>query len=412
MTEAADFGDALRRGLTALGTDASRGWARNGHLPGQVIAELGRHGVFRQRWADGAAEGAALVVAMAQETAAVSSGLALAAMGHCEVFCGALHWLATAPGQVALREAALDGAIVGCLGSTEPTGGSDLGSLRTTAVRSGQGWRVRGRKSYVSNLGGASHILVLARPGDGLEPADLSMFVVPLDAPGVSVDGFFPAMGLEACDVGQVTIDTTVPADGLLGMPGMGVAYLSRLLQFERLSICAQVTAGANAALGLAAAFARRRAIGAGRLIDKQAVRHRLARCQSQLWLVEAALRDLVARTRAGQGVGHETAALKLEASRIAGEVSDACLQVFGARGYLRSYPLEGIWRDVRLARIGGGSEEVMTELIASRLDRPDRHRDRELDDLESADAPSPPPPPGRSGDHMDLSVVFTDKSI
>jgi alkylation response protein AidB-like acyl-CoA dehydrogenase len=389
---AAGFREALRRGLAALGPDAARGWARSGHLPGHVIADLGRPGIFRDRWADGAAEGAALVVAMAQETAAVSSGLALAVMGHCEVFCGALHWLARTPGQAALREAALDGAIVGCLGSTEPAGGSALASIRTAAIREEGGWRLRGRKSYISNLGGASHILVLARPGDGLDPADLSLFIVPLEAPGVSVDGYFPAMGLEACDVGQVSLDTALPADAMLGMPGMGVAYLSRLLQFERLSICAQVTAGANAALGLAAAFARRRAIGAERLIDKQAVRHRLARCQSQLWLIEAALRDLVARTEAGRGVGHETAALKLEASRVAGEVSDACLQVFGARGYLRSYPLEGIWRDVRLARIGGGSEEVMTDLIASRLDRPDQRRERELDELEAGNEPVPDP--------------------
>jgi alkylation response protein AidB-like acyl-CoA dehydrogenase len=386
------FQAALRACLAEFDEDAVRDWEGGGHLPPSVLAALGRHGVFRNRWRDGADGGAAHVVAMAEETAGVSSGLALAAMGHCEVFCGALQWLAETDGQRALREAALDGTVVGCLASTEPSGGSDLSAIRTTACRSGAGagWRVQGRKRYVSNLGGATHALVLARLRDRLDARDLSLFVVPLGEPGATVEGFFPAVGLAACDVGEVSLDVVLPEDALLGSSGMGLAYLSRLLQFERLSICAQLLTGARAALGLATAFARRRMVGADRLLDKQAVRHRLGRCRSELWMLEAALADLVRRTRSGEGVGHRTAALKLEASRIVEHVTDECLQVFGARGYTRHYPLERIWRDVRLARIGGGSEEVLTELVASRLDRPQPEWERRLDDLAALDNPVP----------------------
>ena len=390
MSDEPDFRAALRQCLAHYGEADARSWAQAGHLPAAVLTELGRHGVYRQRWEHGAHGGAARVVAMAQETAAVSSGLALAAMAQSEVFCGALTWLAEAPVQRDLLAAALDGTALGCLSSTEPTGGSDVAGLRTTVRRDRDGWHLRGRKRYISNLGGATHTLVLSRLADRLDPRDLSLFIVPLAATGVQVTGYFPALGLSACDVGEVELDLWLPGDALLGAPGMGLAYLSRLLQFERLSICAQLAAGADTALGLAVAFAQRRVIAGDRLIDKQAIRHRLARCRTRLWLLESALRDLVGRTAAGLAVGRQTAALKLEASRIAESVTDECLQVFGARGYTSHYPLEQIWRDVRLARIGGGSEEIMTELVASGLDRPDPQWNARLDLLEQRDVPVP----------------------
>jgi len=378
----------LHAALSGFDAGTVRDWEDRGHLPRSALAALGRHGVFRQRWSAGADEGAGQVVAMAEETAAASSGLALAAMGHCEVFCGALHWLAGTAYQLVLREEALDGTVTGCLASTEPSGGSDVAAIGTTAEQAAGGWRLRGRKRYVSNLGGASYALVLARVAGRPDARDLSLFAVALDRPGACVDGYFPAAGLAACDVGELSLDVLVPHDALLGAPGMGLAYLSRLLQFERLSICAQLLTGARMTLGLAAAFARRRMLGTDRVLDKQAIRHRLGHCQSQLWMLEGALADLVRRTRDGEAVGHRTAALKLSASRIAAHVTDECLQVFGARGYTRHYPLERIWRDVRLARIGGGSEEVLTELVATRFDRPEPEWELRLDELTAGDLP------------------------
>jgi alkylation response protein AidB-like acyl-CoA dehydrogenase len=380
------LGDALK----AFDRDVVCGWDEAGHVPATALAHLGAAGVFRDRWQDGAEQGADLVVAMAEQTSTVSAGLALAVMAQSEVFCGALHWLATSEPQRDLLDAALRGAAIGCLASTEPGGGSALAGIQTSARREGPDWRVQGCKRYISNLGGSTHVLVLARPGDHLDARDLSLFVVPLDRPGVSIDGFFPAMGLSACDVGQLTLDTVVPASALLGSPGMGLAYLSRLLQFERLSICAQLLTGARAALGLAASFARSRMVGAERLMDKQAVRHQLARCQAQLWTIEAALHDLATRTRAGEGTGRQTAALKLEASRVAEQVTDTSMQVFGARGYTSHYPVERIWRDVRLARIGGGTDEVLAELVGSGLDRRDPGWDEQLSEFEAADLPQP----------------------
>jgi alkylation response protein AidB-like acyl-CoA dehydrogenase len=386
----AAYRDRVRAALRGLQEQAVDGWETDGHLPREAFAALADHGVFRDRWRDGAEGGLPYLVAMAEETARVSSGVALAAMAHSEVFIGALQWLAACDGQRSLLEAALDGRVVGCFAATESHGGSDLAGVRATARRILGGWYLAGRKRYVSNLGGATHLLVLAREPTRPPTHALSLFLVPLDAPGVRIDGFFATAGLRSCDVGEVSFDVVLGRDALLGASGMGLLYATRLLQFERISICAQLIEAARIALGLAAAHARRRTVFGSRLLDKQAVRHRLASCQAGLWAAEALLERVVAAALRDCGVGHQVAGLKLVTGRMAEQVIDECLQLFGARGYTSNYPLERIWRDARLARIGGGPDEVMAEVVASRLDRPSRQFDELLDRFEAADLPLP----------------------
>ncbi|SCL14742.1 citronellyl-CoA dehydrogenase [Micromonospora nigra] len=387
LTAEVDYRALVRTAISGIDRDRRRSWERAGHLPRTIITELATHGVFRERWAPGATGGLPRLVAMAEELSGCDSGLALAAMGHSEVFIGALTWLADGSAQHALLEDALDGQAVGCFGATEPQGGSDLSGVRSTATREADGWRLVGRKRYISNLGGATHLLAVARVA-GSGPRDLALFLVPLATPGVCVEGFFATAGLRSCDVGEVSFDVPLGPGALLGAPGMGLAYASRLLQFERMSICAQLLTAGRMALGLAAAHARQRKLGDGPLLGKQAVRHRLAQAHAQLTVAEAALRDTVARGVAGVGFAHEAAALKLIVSDVVERVTDDCLQVFGARGYTTNFPLEGWWRDVRLARIGGGADEVLTELLASRLALADPRFDAELDRLMTADIP------------------------
>jgi alkylation response protein AidB-like acyl-CoA dehydrogenase len=368
--------------------DEAGAWERDRHLPVAVLRRLAEQGVFRDRWRLGAEGGLGHLVVLAEETTRVSSGLALAAVGHCEVFTGALARLAANDQQQALLGDAYAGRAVGCFAASEPHGGSDLMALRATARRRGDTWHLRGRKRYVSNIGGATHVLVVARLAQSAARGDPSLFVVPLSAPGVEIRGFFETTGLRSCDLGEVEFDAILPGHAQLGPPSLGLAYVTQLLQYERIAICVQLIAAGRLALCLAAAYARQRMVGGMRLIDKQAVRHRLGRCRADLWSAEAALRDLIRDVQAGQLVPHRIAALKLVTSATAGAVLDECLQVFGARGFTRNYPIERLWRDVRLARIGGGSDEVMTELVASHIDRPDPDTEALLKRYAAADVP------------------------
>jgi alkylation response protein AidB-like acyl-CoA dehydrogenase len=387
--DVAEFRLRARAALDAFTPDTMRSWEESGHLPPESVAELARRGIFRERWRPGAERGVSYLIALSQETCQRSSALALAIMGHSEMFIGALTWLATSAAQLALLEDALDGNAVGCFAATEPQGGSDLAGLRTSATAVPGGWRLQGCKRYVSNAGGASHVLVLARPEEAKHAGDLGLFLVPLDHPGVRIDGFFAAVGIPACDVGQVSLDTVVPADALLGKPGLGLLYASHLLQFERIAICAQLLTSADVALRLAVAYARQRMMGGSRVLDRQVIRHRLAGGQAELWNLESRLRELTMRIEQEAGVpAREIAAFKLAAGESTGRIIDSCMQVFGARGCMSNFPLERIWRDTRLARLGGGTDEVLADLVASGLDRPDPEIEGRLSGYLAGDVP------------------------
>lgn len=284
-----EFRNQVNDALAAFDEKDFERWEQERHTPREVPAALGRAGVFRRRWEHGAEQGLPQLVTMAQELYRSSSGAAVVAMGHSEIFIGALRWLGETPYQLSLLEEALDGKTIGCFGATEPHGGSNLRGLRTTATAVEGGWRLRGCKRYISNVGRADYILVLAKPENPAHVSDLSLFLLPLDHPGVSVDGFFDTVGLRGCDAGQVTFDATLQSDALLGKPSIGLLYATHLLQFERLAICAQLTAAADTALRLAVAYARRRTTGDARIMDKQAIRHRLATCRAELWNLEEA---------------------------------------------------------------------------------------------------------------------------
>jgi alkylation response protein AidB-like acyl-CoA dehydrogenase len=384
-----EFRVRVRDALDGFTVAEVASWEQARHMPMTAVAELARHGIFRARWEPGAEGGLPLLVTLSQETCQLSSGLALAVMGHSEMFVGALTWLATSPGQKALLEDALDGRVVGCFAATEAQGGSDLAGIRSTATEVPGGWRLRGRKRYVSNIGGASHVLMLARPDGSSNAGDLGLFVVPLDSPGVTVDGYFDAVGIAACDVGQVSFDTVVPADAALGRPGLGMFYATHLLHFERISICTQVLAMAELSLRLAVAYARRRTVGGMRVFDRQAIRHRLAACRAELWTLQGRLAELIARIEQERRLpAREIAAFKLTSAEAVGRIVDTCMQVFGARGCMHGLPLERIWRDTRIARMGGGTDEVLADLVASGLDRTDASIDALLDEYMAGDTP------------------------
>jgi len=384
------FRRRVREALDAFDDDAMASWEDRGHVPKEALAELARRGVFRERWERGAEGGLSYLVTLSQETSRRSSGLAVVAMGHSEMFIGGLAWLGSGPAHRALMADALNGRAIGCFAATEAHGGSSLAQIRMTAVDVDAGWRLRGCKRYVSNIGEASHVLVLARRQDAKHAADLSIFIVPVDDPGVRVDGFFGTLGVRACDVGQVTIDAELPRDALLGRAGLGLAYAAHLLSFERISICAQLLMTAETALRLAVSYARQRAVGGSRVMDKQVIRHRLAACQAELWNLQSRLRELTAHAEDQQRMpAREVAALKLVAGEAVGRIVDTCMQVFGARGCSSNFPLERLWRDSRLARLGGGTDEVLADLVAAGLDRCDPDSDTTLSAYLAADHPS-----------------------
>jgi alkylation response protein AidB-like acyl-CoA dehydrogenase len=364
------------------------GWERDGHLPRELFAVLGTAGVFRDRWRHGPLGGLPLARAMVEELTVRNAGAALAVSLHSEVFLNALT-VYGGDGHRTTREAALDGTAIGCTAITEPGGGSNIPGIATTAVREHERWRVQGSKRFITNVGRATHALVLARGGPGA--AACTLFAVPLDHPGVRVTGFFRTLGMRSVDNGAIELDTTLPEHMVVGRPGAGLGMVLRMLDFERLAAAVGLVAGARHTLRLAAAYMRQRTQFGKRLFDHQALRHRLADSWVQVEAA-AALVDRAVRPEHGRLSHHLVAAAKLAAVRAGAAAVDEALQIFGGRGYTDAYRLEQHYRDARLIRIGGGTDEMMREIVAARLDTEDAESEALLNDLARGDVPRADP--------------------
>lgn len=382
----------LRTCAKAWSPEVVAGWASEGHLPADVFAALGDAGAFTRRWERGALEGLLYAVVLAEEAARVSSGLGLAVTVHTEVFCGLIQRLGRTDRQSELLAAALAGRVIGCFAVTEPRGGSDILGVTTTLTPGDGGWHVRGEKRFISNAGTATHAVVLARRLDDNAGSrrQEQLVLIPLDANGVNVTGFYPKAGSATCDAAHIQIDTMVGDDALLGVAGLGGVHVMQALELERLAVSAQLLVAARQSLRLAAAYMRRREQFGQRLMDHQALRHRLADMTARTWMCESMLNNVVQGLRKGQRLGPETGALKLLCAETAQQATDEALQFFGGRGYTANYPLQGAWRDVRLARIGAGTDEIMRELVADAIDRADPEYEEVLDGLVADDLPVP----------------------
>jgi alkylation response protein AidB-like acyl-CoA dehydrogenase len=367
------FRAALVDVVKAWGDDAGTRWEAERRLPASVFTSLGEAGFFRQRWAAGTRQGLAEAAVLAEILSLVSGGVALGVGLHCEVFTGLLHALSRSDHQREMLSRALDGEIIGCFASTEQYAGSDVAALRCTARREGDGWHLTGEKRFTSNLVTATHAVVLARVADGDTLGTPAAFVVPLDEPGARVVGVFATMGLRSCPTGQLDLDIDLPGDALLGRPVSSLLHVKQALQRERLGAAVQTVTAARLACRLTAAFARSRELGDAPLIRNASVRQRLAESATRLLAAEALLDSVMTDALAGRDVTRQTAALKLFAAAVANFVVDEAIQVLGGRGYLDHFPLERMLRDVRVARIGGGTDEVMRDIVAGRFDRPDR---------------------------------------
>ncbi len=360
-------------------------WDAVGHLPRGIFEDLAARGVFRDRWDRGRGPGLAYSVVLAEETAGLSFGLGIGVTLHNETFAGTLRHLARSDYHHEVLEAALGGQAIGCFAVTEPTGGSDIGAVRTRAVRRAGSWHISGRKRFISNAGTATHMLCVARSDEGL-----LTFVLPVAEPGVTIEGFYPKLGTNGCDAALLRIDADAPDSAQLGARGAGMVAVQRALELERVAASAQVILFARRAQGLALAWARRREQFGRRLIEHQALAHRWADHEAELLTVEALLNSVLVLAADDRPIGVLAAALKLRATHLAQQVVDTALQTFGGRGYTPNFPIERMARDLRLSRIGAGTDEVLRELLATRLARPHPGFDQAVADLDEGDIPLP----------------------
>jgi len=264
--------------------------------------------------------------------------------------------------------AMVSGEAVAAIAMTEPGAGSDLQAIRTSARREGDDYQISGTKTYISNGQSADLVIVVARTSEQGSKG-LSLFLVEADRPGFQRGRNLDKIGLHGADTSELFFDDVrVPVANLLGQEGSGFAYLMRNLPQERLTIAIAAQAAAQRAFDEALAFVRERKAFGQRILDFQNSRFALADMATQLQVGWSHIDWALARHLQGELTPQEAAAAKLWHSDMQGRVTDIALQLHGGAGYMNEYPIARMWRDARVTRIFGGTNEIMKEVIGRAL--------------------------------------------
>lgn len=259
----------------------------------------------------------------------------------------------------------ISGDKIGCLCVTEPHAGSDVAGMRTTAVKKGDTYIINGSKTFITNGIYSDYLVVAAKTDPEVKGKGISMFIMDRDTPGISATKL-DKLGWRASDTGEIAFDNVeIPAKNLMGEEGKGFPYIMEHFAFERLIMGINGHARAEYAIEYALQYmSERKAFG--KTIDSfQALRHSIAEMASEVEMAKEFNYSVARRMELGQYVVKEASMSKLLSTKIADEVIYKCLQFLGGYGYMEDYPMARLWRDSRLGPIGGGTSEILKEVIA-----------------------------------------------
>lgn len=259
----------------------------------------------------------------------------------------------------------LAGARIAALAITEPNTGSDVTGVRTRATRVDGGWRISGAKTFITSGVRADQVTVLARTSDDPH-GGLTFFIVERGAPGFTVSRALAKTGWWASDTAELAFDDVfVPDDCKIGAEGTGFIALMRNFESERLNLAVNGHALAELALDEAVRYAKERHAFGRPIARFQVIKHKLAVMATQVRSAKALTYAVADAMRAGQPCVAEVAMAKNHAALVARDVTWEAVQVFGGMGYMRETLVERLARDARLLPIGGGTQEIMNEVIA-----------------------------------------------
>jgi alkylation response protein AidB-like acyl-CoA dehydrogenase len=262
---------------------------------------------------------------------------------------------------------AIKGEKILCLGITEPDAGSDVAGIKTRASydEATDEYVINGSKTYITNGHRADVIVLVTKTDPDAGHGGITLFLVPMDAPGVIREKRLEKLGMHASDTALLAFqDVRVPASAILGEKGKGFYHISWELQGERLIGAAGCVAGAQNCFDMTLKYANERS-AFGRSIGKfQVIRHKFAEMATKIETARQMVYMTAWRFNNGEYPVREISMAKLYASRIAVEVADECIQIHGGAGYMKEYGVERVWRDMRLNRIGAGTDEIMLDVI------------------------------------------------
>ncbi|WP_431275095.1 acyl-CoA dehydrogenase family protein [Variovorax ureilyticus] len=347
-------------------------WDRDHSFPKAAhegLAALGAYGICVPEEDGGAGLDYLTLALVLEEIAAGDGGTSTAiSVTNCPVNAILMRYGNAAQKKKWLQPLA-QGKMLGAFCLTEPQAGSDASSLRTTARKDGDGYVIDGVKQFITSGKNGQVAIVIAVTDKGAGKRGMSAFIVPTDAPGYNVARLEDKLGQHSSDTAQINFDgCRIPAESLIGQEGEGYKIALGALEGGRIGIAAQSVGMARSAFEFAVNYAKERQAFGGSIFDQQAVGFRLAECATQIEAARQLIWHAASLRDAGLPCLKEAAMAKLFASEMAERVCSAAIQTLGGYGYVNDFPLERIYRDVRVCQIYEGTSDIQKLLIQRAL--------------------------------------------
>ncbi|CAN7240196.1 acyl-CoA dehydrogenase family protein [Variovorax sp. LjRoot290] len=364
--------DAVRDFAQAeLWPHASR-WDREHSFPKEAhagLAALGAYGICVPEEDGGAGLDYLTLALVLEEIAAGDGGTSTAiSVTNCPVNAILMRY-GNAQQKKKWLQPLAQGQMLGAFCLTEPQAGSDASSLRSTARKDADGWVIDGVKQFITSGKNGQVAIVIAVTDKGAGKRGMSAFIVPTDASGYTVARLEDKLGQHSSDTAQINFDACrIPAENLIGQEGEGYKIALGALEGGRIGIAAQSVGMARSAFEVALAYAKERQAFGGSIFEQQAVGFRLAECATQLEAARQLIWHAASLRDAGRPCLKEAAMAKLFASEMAEKVCSAAIQTLGGYGYVNDFPLERIYRDVRVCQIYEGTSDIQKLLIQRAL--------------------------------------------
>lgn len=347
-------------------------WDESHEFPAAVLREMGELGLMGmlvpEDWGGALSDTVSYALAL-EEIAAGAGGVSTIMSVHNSVGCVPILRFGTEAQKEKYLRRMASGEWLGAFCLTEPHAGSDASALKTRAVRVENGWKLNGVKQFITSGKNADVAIVFAVTDPGAGKKGISAFIVETKTPGWRVASIERKIGQHLSDTAQIALeDLEIPADNLLGAEGEGYKIALANLEGGRIGIAMQSVGMARAALEAAVAWANDRVSMGKKLIEHQAVAFRLADMATQVAVARQMVLHAAAVKDAGQPALVVASQAKLFASEMAEKVCSDAIQVFGGYGYTRDFPVERIWRDVRITQIYEGTSDIQRMVIARSL--------------------------------------------
>ena len=364
--------DALRSyAQERLAPNAAR-WDREHYFPKDELKELAQLGAFGvavpEQYGGAGLDYVALALVLEEIAAGDGGTSTIISVNNCPV-CSIAMMYANEEQKARFLRPLAQGEMLGAFALTEPHTGSDAAALRTTAVRDGNEYVINGTKQFITSGKHGDVAIVMAVTDKAAGKKGISAFWVPTNTPGYTVAGIEHKMGQHSSDTAQIVFENCrVPAENLIGEEGMGYKIALSGLEGGRIGIASQSVGMARAAYEAALAYAKERESFGKPIFEHQSVQFRLAEMAMQIEAARQLILHAASMKDAGLPCLKEAAMAKLFASEMAERVVSDAMQVFGGYGYVADFPVERIYRDVRVCQIYEGTSDIQKILIARAL--------------------------------------------